>query len=134
MTSKKKKGIAAGASAMAMAVALIIANSGTAIEGSYEITNVNPYKSEVRIVTPEEFKPDIAVLKLNNMEVSKVLLPNDVIYTYPLVVSEPEFLSMDMYIRGEKAATASFEENGLLKIKLNESAASNAEEDTADEK
>ena len=126
MKNKKKKGLAAGASAMIAAVALLIASNGSSIEGTYEITNINPYESEMRISTPTEFKPDIAVLKLNDMEVTKILLPNGVISTYPLVISQPERLSMDMYIRGEKAATASFEENGILKIELNKAAVDKA--------
>lgn len=130
MASNKTKGIIAGASAMAAAVAILVANNGAALEGSYEINNVNPYKSEVKVTTPEDFKPDIVVLKMNDMEISKTLLPNGIISTYPLAVSDTECLSMDMYIRGELAATAEFENNGLLKIALNEDAVNTKEGDT----
>ena len=78
---------------------------------------------------PEEFTPDIVVLKLNGMEVGKTLLPDGKIFTYPSVVSDTSRLSLDMYVRGDKAAEAEFDENGVLSIKASKKYVEEAAED-----
>ncbi|MDD6484872.1 MAG: hypothetical protein PUF72_09945 [Clostridiales bacterium] len=118
MTNKKAITAAAAATiAAGAAVSGAIIGQTTDVEGSYGILNSSEYRSQITMKTPAEFTPDIVVLKLNGMEVGKALLPEGKIVTYPAVVSEKSRLSLDMYVRGDKAAEAEFGENGKLMIK-----------------
>lgn len=107
------------AAAVTAGISAAIPNT-TTIEGSYSIREVNPYQAEVRVTVPEEFTPDIVALKMNDMEVAKTILPQGYIATYPMVVSDTDRLSMDMYVRGEEAATAEFAADGRLVITVND--------------
>lgn len=117
MNNKVTIGAASAVAAAALAVGVAVSIPDTTeIKGTYEIREVNPYCSEVRVSVPDEFTPDIVELKMNDLEVAKTLLPHGYISTYPTVVSDKDRLSMNMYVRGEEAATAVFNDGGTLAI------------------
>lgn len=118
MANKKKAAGAAGISAALIASAVALTPNYTGMEGSYTITQINPYCATVRISVPDEFTPDIVTLKMNGMEISKTLLPDGYISTYPVVVSDTDRLTLDMYVRGELAGYASFDDDGTLDISV----------------
>lgn len=116
MNTKQTIGAATlAAAALTVGVTTAIPDT-TEIEGGYRIDIVNPYRAEVYLDVPEGFTPDIVALKMNDMNITKTLLPSGCLITYPTVVSDTEMLSLDMYVRGEEAATAVFDENGKLII------------------
>lgn len=127
-TKKVVTGAAAAAVATAVTVGGVVGTK-TDIDGTYGIVTDSPYRSQITVTVPEEFTPDIVVLKLNGMEVGKTLLPDGKISTYPSVVSDTSRLSLDMYVRGDKAAEAEFDENGVLSIKASKKYVEEAAED-----
>ena len=115
--NKKITAAIAGTGAAALTAALAITADPTAdITGTYSISEVNPYTSVLSVAVPEEFTPDICELKLNDISIAKTLLPGGDISTYPVILSEPDRLSMDMYVRGDIAATAVFNDDGTITI------------------
>lgn len=118
MAETKKIAGAAGVGAALIASIVALSPNYAEIEGSYSIVRANPYCAEVHISVPEDFTPDIVTLKMNGMEVSKTLLPDGYISTYPIVVSDTGRLTLDMYVRGELAGYASFDEDGTLDISV----------------
>lgn len=117
--NKKSVGIGAAGVAGATVVATVLTVSNpntTQISGNYRISEVSPYRAEVHLSVPDTFTPDIVTLKLNDMEITKCLLPTGYLITYPTVVSDIDRLSLDMYVRNEEAAVATFNADGTLTI------------------
>lgn len=130
MAETKKIAGAAGIGAALIAGAVALLPDYAEIEGSYSIVQANPYCAEVHITVPDEFTPDIVTLKMNNMEISKALLPDGYISTYPVIVSDTDRLTLDMYVRGEIAGYASFDGGGTLNISVNKNYLTDVEEET----
>ncbi len=118
-TNKKTVGAAIGVTAAITAATFLSETPTKQIVGKWSVTTHNPYYATMKIEVPYEFTPDIVVLKLNDMEVDKALLPHEEIETLPIVFSNAENLSLDMQVRGEVAATAVFNEDGTLNISVN---------------
>lgn len=117
--NKKVTGATAGVAATIIMATTALAPDTVELEGRYQAVPTNPYNAEISFEVPEEFKPDIVALKMNDVEVSKTLLPQGTITTHPVTISRPDLLSLDMYVRGEKAATATFDDDGTLDIVAN---------------
>lgn len=114
-----KSNVAVGAAAVLSAAAVAVGTMSSATEqiyGSYDIVRHNEYMSEIRLDIPSEFTPDICELKLNDLDIEKALLPYGTFKVHPMVVTEPEYLSLDLYVVGDKAATAEFQPGGVLCI------------------
>ena len=130
MDNKTAAGVSiAAAAAVAGGIMAAVPNTKE-LNGKYTIDKISPYLSEIRIDVPREFTPDIVTLKMNDMEVAKTLLPQGYIVTYPTVVADTSRLSMDMYVRGNEAATAVFNDDGTLTMTVKKSY---IQSDTADE-
>lgn len=118
--SNKNKVITGGITATLTALFLAVFGSvqNADITGHYTITNVNEYTSEVVITLPDNFTPDVCTLKVNDLEVTKCLLPNGKFVTHPIVTSDVSNLSVDFAVRGEHVGVGLFEGDEIhLKVK-----------------
>ena len=107
--------------AVALATALFVGQPDSVVlEGSYQINNINPYRSEIAISVPDEFTPDICELKFNDLSVTKTILPQGTFAVYPIIAKNADRLSVDMYIRGELVGYGDFKENGVVEITTSE--------------
>lgn len=113
METKTK--IIGGAAAAAVAAAAV-ALSGMGIEKydiDYHLTAVNEYVTEMSLDASKEMGADIVVLKVNGAEVDTALLPNGKLTSIPIVFSDLDNLSLDLYQRGKKIGTAEFNDKTL---------------------
>lgn len=111
-TKTKIIGGAAAAAVAASAVAL----SGVGVEKydiDYHLTAVNEHVTEMSLDASEEMGADIVVLKVNGAEVDTTLLPNGKLTSIPIVFSDLDNLSLDLYQRGRKIGTAEFNDKTL---------------------
>lgn len=128
----KDKAIAGGAAVLASAAIAAVGISGgeTTLKGRYEIHNINAYESQINVYVPNEIKPDICELKLNDLTVTKTLLPHGVFHVYPIVASDTEYLSLDLYVKGDLAGTAEFLPDGELSITFDKKYVEEGEHET----
>lgn len=122
MSTKKKTALASSAAALLTAVFMTLfgGNSGVELEGSYEICKVHDYKTAVYLSVPEEFTPDVFVLKMGDMEIDKGILPDTPAAVHPIVTSDLSRLSVIFYMRGEPVGVGTFSDDGVLLIKVKE--------------
>ena len=120
--SNKQKGFTAAASALlaTLFITLFGVTGGIELSGSYAISNVSEYESVVTINVPSQFKADICELKMNDLNVDTILLPDNTFTTLPVVTSDVSRLSITFYHRGEEAGVGVFDEGGILAIKAKE--------------
>lgn len=105
-----------GGAAAAVVAASAVALSGLGVEKydiDYHLTAVNEYVTEMSIDASEEMGADIVVLKVNGTEVDTALLPDGKLKSIPIVFSDLDNLSLDLYQRGKKIGTAEFNDKTL---------------------
>ena len=113
---KNKTTIISCAVTAAVAASAGVALSGLGVEKydiDYHLTAVNEYVTEMSIDASEEMGADIVVLKVNGAEVDTALLPNGKLSSLPIVFSDLDNLSLDLYQRGKKIGTAEFNDKTL---------------------
>lgn len=95
---KKKKTVATASTIIITAtLAMFGLNNTKTIDGTYNISKVDKYKSEFSVTVPESLSADIFELYVNNSFVDKALLPKDKIITVPIVLTNPELLEVRIY-------------------------------------
>lgn len=130
---KKITGIAAGVAAVGAAASFItgsLLNEDIEVTGRYYIRPVNEYVSNLIIDVPEEFTPDIVTLKVNDLKLSDTLLPYGSFEVNPIFVKDMQYLNLEMYVRGEEAGTATFDDKGNIIIKAKKKFVNTDEEET----
>lgn len=130
---KKITGIAAGIAAVGAAASFAtgsLLNEDIEVTGKYFVRPVNEYVSNLSIDVPDEFTPDIVTLKVNDLKLSDTLLPYGSFEVNPIFVKDMQYLNLEMYVRGEEAGTATFDDKGNLIIKAKKKFVNKDEEET----
>lgn len=116
MTSKQKKGAAAGAGIAAIFTAVTLLFFGisgdTIIKMDYELIE-SSNATEMTIYPPEELNVDIVELYCNGEEVTKTVLPQGKLKSIPFVFTDLGNLEIRLYKLNECIGIGNFKDNEL---------------------